>query len=165
MTNEQPVVLELAPLPREQIGPFLLLGLEKDADKEQIEANWAQRLIWARKRQIGVALQEINWAREILNDPDRRVKADVASLNADTMDLVVRRLAQQFGAAGPSQPAWQPLDAEKPLAAYAPDLGVPDPETLRQAITVPEVPQEFPAVRGVLEQWIREPLNPWAIDL
>ena len=28
----EPVVLDLAPLPREQIGPFLLLGLDKDAD-------------------------------------------------------------------------------------------------------------------------------------
>ena len=32
---------ELASLPREQVGPFLLLGLDKTADKEQIEANWA----------------------------------------------------------------------------------------------------------------------------
>lgn len=38
--HSEPVVLELAPLPREQIGPFLLLGLEKDADREQIEASW-----------------------------------------------------------------------------------------------------------------------------
>jgi len=45
----EPVILELASLPREQIGPFLLLGLDKDADKEQIEANWARRVIWARK--------------------------------------------------------------------------------------------------------------------
>ena len=27
-----PIVLELAPLPREQVGPFLILGLSKDAD-------------------------------------------------------------------------------------------------------------------------------------
>ena len=44
--HAEPIVLDLAPLPREQIGPFLLLGLDKDADKEQIEANWARRVIW-----------------------------------------------------------------------------------------------------------------------
>ena len=33
------IVLELAPIPREQVGPFLLLGLDKSADKDQIEAN------------------------------------------------------------------------------------------------------------------------------
>ena len=47
-----PIVLELAPLPREQVGPFLLLGVDKTAAKEEIEANWAQRVIWARKGQV-----------------------------------------------------------------------------------------------------------------
>ena len=37
-----PVVLELAFLPREQVGPFLLLGVDKTQGKDQIEANWAQ---------------------------------------------------------------------------------------------------------------------------
>ncbi len=59
MSDEQePVVLDLAPLPREQLGPFLLLGLDKDAGRDQIEANWAKRLIWARKRQFRMALEE-----------------------------------------------------------------------------------------------------------
>src|SRR5437899_5211457 len=82
----EPVVLELAPLPREQIGPFLLLGLEKDAGPEQVEANWAQRVIWSRKNQINVPLEDINWAREVINDPDKRIRADAATLNADTID-------------------------------------------------------------------------------
>ena len=37
----EPIVLDLATLPREQLGPFLLLGLDKSADKDQIDANWA----------------------------------------------------------------------------------------------------------------------------
>ena len=41
-----PVVLELATLSREQIGPYLLLGLDKSADKEQIDKNWADRVRW-----------------------------------------------------------------------------------------------------------------------
>src|SRR5438132_13782945 len=52
--DQEPVVLELAPLPREKSGPFLLLGVEKDADKELIEASWARRVIGARKNQISV---------------------------------------------------------------------------------------------------------------
>src|SRR5882672_1227104 len=76
-----PVLLELAFLPRDQIGPFLLLGVDKTGGKDQIEANWAQRLIWARKNLTTTALEDINWAREVLNDPDKRVRADAASLN------------------------------------------------------------------------------------
>ena len=59
--EHEPVVLELAALPREQLGPFLLLGLDKNADAEAIEASWAQRVIWARKNQIRTPLGDINW--------------------------------------------------------------------------------------------------------
>ena len=77
MPNEQePVVLELAPLPREQLGPFLLLGVDKAADKEQIEASWARRVLGARKGLISLALEDINWAREVLSDLSRRARAD-----------------------------------------------------------------------------------------
>ena len=37
--SQEPVLLELAPLPREKIGPFILLGLEKDATAEETEAR------------------------------------------------------------------------------------------------------------------------------
>src|SRR5438132_12560277 len=100
--KQEPIMLDLAPLPREQLGPFMLLGVEKSADAEQVEAHWAQRVIWARKKQIDVALEEINWAREVLRDPERRLQADLTSLNADTADATVARLAQQYGAAGPT---------------------------------------------------------------
>src|SRR5262245_27196963 len=79
-----PIVLELAPMPREQVGPFLLLGLDKSADKDQIEANWAQRVIWARKNLIKVPLEDVNWAREFVNDAEKRIRADAASFNVDT---------------------------------------------------------------------------------
>jgi hypothetical protein len=161
--NQEPVVLELAPLPREQIGPFLLLGLDKDADRDQIEANWARRVIWARKQQIRVALEDINWAREVINDPERRVRADACSLNADTSEGVLRRLGQRYGDQGAS--GWQPLDAEKPLADYTPAIEVPDPEAVRMAIVVSEVPEEVPAATGLLQQLVEQPLDPWALTL
>src|SRR5205807_1510662 len=76
--------VELAPLPREQVGPFLLLGVAKDADAETIEAHWAQRVLWARQGKTHVPLEDIHWARQVLRDPERRLAADAASLNPDT---------------------------------------------------------------------------------
>src|SRR6516164_5423460 len=95
-----PVVLELATLPRDQVGPFLLLGLKKEASKEQVEANWADRLRWARRQQLKVPLEDVNWARDVLNDPDRRIRADAASLNADTSEGVLTQLARRYGVEG-----------------------------------------------------------------
>src|SRR3954454_19589645 len=80
--NSEPAAsVELAPLPREQVGPFILLGVPKDADTETIESHWAQRVIWARRGQTRTALEDIHWAREVLRDPERRVAADLDSLN------------------------------------------------------------------------------------
>src|SRR5947209_2721347 len=170
MTNEQhqePVVLELAPPPRDRVGPFFPLGLDKDANKEQAEANWARRVIWARKGLLRVPLEDINWAREYLNDRDRRPRADAASLNVDTADGVLRRLQKRYGDSGGSQgggrPKWRPLDMEKALSDYTPAVEVPSPEEVRSAIPTPEVPAEVPAVRGLLEQLVQEPLDPWAL--
>jgi hypothetical protein len=164
--NQDPVVLELATLPREQVGPFLLLGLEKAADKDQIEANWADRLRWARKQTIKVPLEDVNWARDILNDLDRRIRYDVSSLNVDTAERVLGQLAERYGAGG-GQPGrvWQPLDSEKALADYAPPAEVPDPDAIRAALVVPEVPEQYPAVAALLERLAQAPLDPWGLDL
>jgi hypothetical protein len=69
--DAQPVVLELATLPREQIGPFLLLGVSKEATTAQIEENWSERLKWARRNLLKVPLEDINWAKDALNDKER----------------------------------------------------------------------------------------------
>ena len=161
----EPVVLELAPLPREKTGPFLLLGVEKDADSELIEASWARRVIGARKNQISVPLENVNWAREIINDPLRRVRADVTSLNIDTADRAVSRLEKRYGAAVPNGQGWPVRDVEKRLADYTPPVEVPDPEQVRSAIAVPEVPEEVPALVRLMEELVQQPLNPWAIQL
>jgi hypothetical protein len=161
-TTNEPVVLELAPLPREQIGPFLLLGIEKDADAEQIEAGWAERLKQARKQDIGIALEDINWAREMLKDPEKRVRADAASLNVDITDGVLRRLELRFGGRD-SETSWQPLDDEKDLRDYTPAVDAPEPEAVRAAIRVPEPAREFPAVDRLLGELARDALalDPW----
>ena len=103
MAKNEPVVLELAALPREQIGPFLLLGLPKDSDKEQIDAQWAERIKMSRRQTLKVPLEDVNWAREMLKEPDKRVRADAASLNSDVMEARARpncrscRLQRQAG--------------------------------------------------------------------
>lgn len=161
----EPVVLELAPLPREQIGPFLLLGLDKDADKEAIEANWARRVIWARKGQTRIALEDINWAREAITDSDRRVRADCASFNIDTGEGLMRRLLQRAGAGSEGTIGWEPLDAEKAVPDTSADVEVPHPDEVRAALTLPELPFQVPAVARLLDEAARAPIDPWALDL
>jgi hypothetical protein len=165
MTNQPPplpVVLELAPLPREQVGPFLILGVDKTAGKEEIEANWAQRVIWARKGQIKTPLEDVNWAREVIQDVERRIRADAASLNPDTTARTLRQVMERYGG---KQAGCQPMDVEKPLADYTPAGDVPDPDAERASIPVPDVPPDVPVVRRLLEQLVRAPLDPWELGL
>ncbi len=164
MPSQEPVILELAPLPREQIGPFVLLGLDKDADKEQIEACWARRVIWARKNQIRLALEDINWAREVVSDLEKRVRADAASLNADTADKVLARLGKRYTSTEQGRPPWQPLDREKDLAGYTPAVEVPDPDAVRATIALPELAAEMPAAAALLLQSVQQPLDPWNLE-
>ena len=60
---------------------------------------------------------------------------------------------------------WQPFDTEKPLADYAPPAEIPDREAIRAGITVPDVPQELPAVEVLLERLAQLPLDPWNYEL
>ncbi|HTU89217.1 MAG TPA: hypothetical protein VMF69_03890 [Gemmataceae bacterium] len=164
--NGEPVVLELDTLPREQVGPFFLLGLDKTADKETFDAHWAERLKWARKGLSKVPLEDINWAREILNDIERRIRADAASLNADTTDGILAQFAQRYGVQeGQAARTWEALDSEKALSDYRPPAEVPDASAVRAALIVSEVPEDVPAVPLLLERLVQQPLDPWAIDL
>jgi|SRR5262245_51160391 len=162
--SQDPIVLELAPLPREKIGPFILLGLEKDAGPDAIEAAWAQRVIWARKNQINVALTEVNWARETLNDPDKRLRADVTSLNTDITSGVLQDLAQRYGV-GPAGPGWKPLEIDWQSRTPSPDPEIPDPEEILKSISVPEPPDDLPGVKWVLDQFLAEPIDPWKLKI
>jgi hypothetical protein len=164
--SSEPVVLELATLTREQVGPFLLLGLPKEADKELIEKNWADRVKMARRELLKVPLEDVNWARDALADVDRRLKADAGSLNSDTSDSWVAQLAERFGAnVGKRSGLWQPLDSEKALADYVPPAEIPDANAIRAGLNTPEVPQDVPAVLGLLEQLAAAPCDPWNLVL
>jgi hypothetical protein len=164
----EPAVVELAPLPREKLGPFLLLGLDKEAGPKQIEAHWARRLIGARQHLIPLSLEDVNWAREILKDTRQRTQADCASFNLDIGEALLKGLSQRFGIAAAGVgflPKWSPLDTEKPLAGYSPWKNLPDLDQERLALEVPEIPVEVPAVSRFLEESTRRALDPWELEI
>src|SRR5687767_5241577 len=158
-TPEPTPGVELVLLPRERVGPFLILGVPKDADAETIDAHWAQRVLWARQGKTRIPLEDIHWARAVLRDPEQRLAADAASLNPDTADGELHRLARLYGL-DPARPGWPPLDPEPPAAGIA---DVPDPAEVRPTVPVPDVPVEMPGVARWLEEFVRAPLDPWKI--
>lgn len=147
------------PMPREQVGPFLILGVPKDASDEVIEAAWAQRVLWARQGRTAIPLADIHWARAILRDPEQRLAADAASLNPDTAGDELRRLAKLWGF-DPGRPGWSPLDPDPPAAA-----DIPDPAEVRPAVPAPAVPLDLPGVARWLDEFARAPLDPWGLTL
>ena len=157
----------MAALPREQMGPFLLLGIDKSAGKSAIEEHWAERLKWARRQLIKVPLEDINWAREVLGDVEKRLKYDAGCVNADTTDSVIATLARRFGleGGGHSSRMWQPLDEEKSLADYSPDAEIPDRAGVEAAIVAPDIPQDVPAAASLLEKLVAPPIDPWGLEL
>jgi hypothetical protein len=160
MSNDKPSGVELAPLKRDRIGPFLLLGVAKDADADTIEARWAQCVLWARQGKTKVPLGDVHWAREVLRDTEQRLAADVASLNTDIAGDELRRLASVYhlGSVGP---AWPPIDPEpEPLRAS----DIPDPAAITAASPAPEVPTELPGVVRWLDEFARTPIDPWSIS-
>jgi len=162
--NANPVVLELASLPREQVGPFFLLGVPKEADQDQIEKHWVDRVKWCLQNKVKMSREDVNWAHEMLKDLASRVRSDVASLNVDTSEAVLHKLTQRYGS-GERGRMWQPLDSEKPLAEYSPAAEVPTAESVRSALTVPEIPEELPAVWQLLERLAQTALDPWTVEL
>jgi hypothetical protein len=102
----------------------------------------------------------------VLNERDRRLRADAASFNTDLIDSALSQLAKRYSVVG-NQIArtWQPLDAEKDLANYTPTADVPDREEIRSALVIPEVPEAFPTVPVLLDRLSQEPLDPWTYEL
>lgn len=158
MDQPEPVELELAPLPREQLGPFLILGIDKDADAEQIDAAWAERIKGARRGLHRLSLEDINWARETVLDPARRVRATVTSLNLDTVDGALRQLMARYGL------DWQPRTLPLPLDDDPP-ADLPNAAEIVQAVTVPEVALELPILPQLIDGWRPASLDPWTFDI
>lgn len=161
-----PIVLQLAPLPRTQIGPFLILGVDKDASRETIEAAWAEKVKQARRGQVKTPLEDINWAREMLTSKESRIRCDAIALNVDTTDGTLKKLKERYqGKVEQVEIRCKPIDTEKWLADYTPAVPVPSVEEIRHQVKLPEIPHEVPALRVILENFVKEPLDPWQVQL
>jgi hypothetical protein len=160
MSSPEPVVLEIASLTREQLGPFLILGVDKAADAQTIDAHWAERVRWARKGQCHWPLTDINWAREVLQDAERRLQADASGWNPDTTTGLLRQLREacQKQVARLERVLW---DVEKDLSDYRPAGEVPDLEQARAGCPVPQVPQELPVIFYILRRLMTVFPDPW----
>jgi hypothetical protein len=153
------VPVAIAPLPRERVGPFLILGVPKDAGDEAIQAAWAQRVLWARQGKTAIPLEDIHWARAVLRDPEQRLAADAASLNPDIAGEELRRLTRLWNLDG--RPDWKPLDPDPPEL----ETNVPDPVALRPTVMAPAIPVDLPGVARWLDDFARGALDPWGLNL
>ena len=166
MPPSGPIVLQLAPLPRTQVGPFLILGVDKDASREAIEAAWAEKVKQARRGQIKTPLEDINWAREMLTSKESRIRCDAIALNIDTTEGTLKKLKDRYqGKAQPVEIRCKPIDTEKWLADYTPAAPVPSVDEIRHIVQIPSIPREIPAVRVMLENFVKEPIDPWQVQL
>jgi hypothetical protein len=165
MPPSAPIVLQLAPLPRTQIGPFLILGVDKDASRETIEAAWAEKIKQARRGQIKTPLEDINWAREMLTGKDARIRCDAVALNIDTTDGTLKKLRERYQGKHQVEIRCKLIDTEKWLADYVPATAAPPVDEIRALVQLPEIPREVPNVRVMLENFVKEPLDPWQVQL
>lgn len=152
-----PEVLELAPVPREQIGPFLLLGLEKDATPEELQKNWAQRVIWARKKSSLLPLEQVNWAREVLSDPQRRLEADLGSLNADTTPRPLHSIVSTFALGVPPEPC---ASAPEP---HPVEPVLPRPDALAASVPLPQIPEHNFGAVALCKTLAGTMKDPWSL--
>jgi hypothetical protein len=143
----------------------LILGVDKDATRETVEAAWAEKIKQARRGQIKTPLEDINWAREMLMSKESRVRCDAVALNVDTTDGTLKKLRERYQGKQQVEVRCKPIDTEKWLADYAPATTVPPVAEIRDQVRLPELPQEAPAVRVMLENFVKEPIDPWQIDL
>ena len=85
-----PIVLQLAPLPRTQIGPFLILGVDKDANRETIEAAWAEKIKQARRGQVKTSLDH---GQPFASRPRARVRTGILERDEQTAPFDANREA------------------------------------------------------------------------
>jgi hypothetical protein len=146
---------------REDAGPFLILGIDKDADAASIESQYQLRLGMSQRSEIKWTDGDLAWAREQLLDRDLRTAADANSLNADLASGDVRRLSRLYRIDS-VVPAWEPMDPEPP--AELPEANI-DLAALVADMPTPTVPLELPAITRWLDRCAAIGLDPWAADV
>lgn len=157
----KPLELLTATLLREQIGPFLILGVDKDASPEEIEAAWRQRVEWVEQGQLRVSVEDLTWAKEILLDADRRILADIGSLNPDTSDGQLRQMLAVQGSDEWERPHWPIRDVPLADPPPIPPEWLDEPHADLSSLPIPDVPRVIPALHRILEESRRQPLDPW----
>jgi hypothetical protein len=146
---------------REDAGPFLILGIDKDADAASIESQYQARLDLMRRGDIKWSESDLTWAREQLVDRDRRTVADADSWNADLASGDVRRLSRLYRTDS-LIPGWEPMDPEPP--AELPQANI-DLDAIIAKMPTPAVPLELPAIARWLDRCSAIGLDPWGTDV
>ena len=112
------------------------------------------------QHRLMLILEDIHWAREVLRDPERRVAADLDSLNPDTVAGDLGRIVRRYSLDGP---AWQPFDPEPAPPAFA--EAVPDPAAELANLPAPDVPLELPGMAHWLQKFAAESIDPWGLPV
>jgi hypothetical protein len=147
---------------REMAGPFLILGVDKDVDDAKIESQYELQRAAVERGECHWSIDDLEWAKRILNDPYRRLEADLDNLNSDLASGEVHRLQRLYHLDG-SPPGWEAIDPEPPIDL--PNNDAIDPLTLTKDIPTPEIPFELPAINAWLEQFAAAITDPWTMEL
>ena len=57
------------------------------------------------------------------------------------------------------------MQVDQPPSENLPPVHIPDPEEIRRAIPIPEVPNDLPGVGWMLDQFLKEPIDPWDLKI
>jgi hypothetical protein len=101
----------------------------------------------------------------MLTGKESRIRCDAVALNVDTTDGTLRKLKDRYQGKQQVEIRCKPIDSEKWLANYVPPTSAPPIEEIRQAVRLPEIPRDVPAVRVMLENFVKEPIDPWQVQL
>jgi hypothetical protein len=150
------------PIDRDDVGPFIVLGVDKDVDAATLHARVAERLRQIDRGECRFTRADVEWARDVLRDRKSRLRADVDHLNPDLASGALGRLARLYHLDG-APPGWEPLDPEP--VADLPGLDAIDVQALAAGLVPPEAPLHFPT----LDHWAARRLeigdDPWAENL
>lgn len=146
---------------REEAGPFLILGIDKDANDASVEAQYELRKLASQRGELKWSADDIEWARDQLLNSDRRVIADADSWNTDIASGDVLRLIRLYRMENTSA-GWEPLDPEPP--AELPITNI-DMDALVAELSLPDAPLELPAIARWLERCGSVGLDPWSPDV
>lgn len=147
---------------RELAGPFIVLGVDKDADEAAINNHFHLQCLAAARGELQWTQGDLEWARQLLHDSKRRLVADLDSVNADLASGEVNRLSRVYHL-DRSTPGWEPLDPEPPMAL--PDTADFDPQAMVDGIAKTDIPVELPVIDAWLQKFAGAVTDPWTMEL